>query len=212
MVSKNNQLKRLEPEERLIDAGYADEIDWQSEIGRNDFDEISFLREAAWVVLSSGFRESVVRDRFPAVSTAFRHWVSAKAILSRRESCRKEALRAFGNKRKIEAIIQIAQRVGVDGFESIRQSLREHGTGFLQELPFIGPITACHLAKNLGVAIVKPDRHLVRMAKHSGYESAERMCQTIAEVVGDELPVIDIVLWRYATIAGTVGDGSSKAA
>jgi thermostable 8-oxoguanine DNA glycosylase len=67
----------------------------------------------------------------------------------------------------------------------------------------MGPTTACHLAKNLGVVLVKPDRHLTRIAVKTGYKSAERMCRTIAEVVGDSLSVIDIVIWRYATIAGS---------
>ncbi len=200
----------LSAKERVIEAGFADEVDWQADIVREDWDEPTFLRESAWVVLSSGFRESAVRRRFPLVSASFLDWVAATSIMSQRAACRSNALQAFGNERKIDAILRIVQRVAADGIEAIRQGIRNGGTAFLQQLPFIGPVTACHLAKNLGMPIVKPDRHLSRLAQRNGYESAEHMCQTIAAIVGDSVPVIDIVIWRYATITdnydGEFGD------
>ena len=114
--------------------------------------------------------------------------------------CRRRALATFRNTRKIDAILEIVQRVAAEGIDVIRDSIRANGTDYLREFPLMGPITAIHLAKNLEVQIVKPDRHLVRLAKSAGYESADVMCRTIADHVGDSLSVIDIVLWRYATI------------
>lgn len=220
MASRQIQLKRLEPDElasfymtakeRVIDAGFADEIDWQADIVFTDWGETTFLREAAWVVLSSGFRESVIRERFPAVSAAFLHWKSAEAIIDQHEACRSNALLAFGNLRKTDAILHIVQRVACDGIDAIREEIYNRGTQFIQELPFMGPVTSCHLAKNLGMEIVKPDRHLTRLAKKAGYDSVEQMCRTIADIVGDTLSVIDVVFWRYATIADAydLGNGS----
>lgn len=43
----------------VIDAGYASEVDWQADVEFDQTSESDFLREAAWVVLSSGFRECV---------------------------------------------------------------------------------------------------------------------------------------------------------
>jgi hypothetical protein len=51
----------LTAKERVIEAGFANEIDWQEEVSLEDLDESTFLRESAWVVLSSGFRETVLR-------------------------------------------------------------------------------------------------------------------------------------------------------
>jgi hypothetical protein len=51
----------LTAKERVIEAGFADEIDWQEKVSLEDLDESTFLRESAWVVLSSGFRETVLR-------------------------------------------------------------------------------------------------------------------------------------------------------
>jgi thermostable 8-oxoguanine DNA glycosylase len=189
--------------ERVIEAGFADEIDWQEEITFADLDETTFLRESAWVVLSAGFREAMVRRRFREVSRAFFNWSSAELIMTHREICRFNALIAFRNQQKIDAILGIVERVAAEGIGTIRKKIENRGIEFIRELPFMGPITSCHLAKNLGVVIVKPDRHLTRIAVKTGYKSAERMCRTIAEVVGDSLSVIDIVIWRYATITNT---------
>jgi hypothetical protein len=208
--NRNVGLRPLEPQqlallymtakERIIEAGFADEIDWQEEVSSSDLDETTFLRESAWVVLSVGFREAVVRRRFDAVSRAFLFWSSANSIMANREICRSRALVAFGNSRKIDAILAIVERVASEGIDVIRKEIGNRGVQFIRELPFMGPVTSCHLAKNLGVVMVKPDRHLTRMAVKTGYESADRMCRAIAEVVGDSLSVIDIVIWRYATM------------
>jgi|SRR5580658_753581 hypothetical protein len=45
-------------------AGFLAEIEWQRARSISEFSETEFLRESAWVVLCSGFRESVVRSIF----------------------------------------------------------------------------------------------------------------------------------------------------
>lgn len=42
----------------------------------------------------------------------------------------------------------------------------------------------------------KPDRHLMRVAAETGYGDPERMCRAVSQIVGDPLPVIDIVIGR----------------
>ena len=210
MPSRKTEITPLDPiqlaslymsaKERVIEAGFASEIDWQEDASLDDLDERIFLRESAWVVLATGFREAVLRRRFAKVSQAFLCWSSADSIVAQRETCRSDALAAFANERKIDAIIGIAERVASEGIDIIRRKIAEQGTAFLQEFPYLGPVTSCHLAKNLGVVMVKPDRHLTRMARKTGYQSADHMCRRISDVVGDSLSVIDIVLWRYATI------------
>src|SRR2546428_340325 len=60
-----------------------------------------FLREAAWVILCAGMKETVVRSRFAQVSDAFLGWCSARGIVEARRVCRRRALSAFKNVRKI---------------------------------------------------------------------------------------------------------------
>jgi len=91
---------------------------------------------------------------------------------------------------------------------------------FLDTLPMIGPVTRYHLARNLGIDCVKPDRHLVRLAAAFGYGCSDkitdqiyivnRMCKDIQQDLGgglfeEKLGVIDVVLWRYCNIYGSGG-------
>ena len=191
--------------EHVIEAGFADEIDWQDSVSLGNLTESRFLREAAWVVLCTGFRESVVRSIFGRVSEAFLYWSSADRINAHGEACRANALAVFHNVRKIDAIMEIVVRVAQDGMSHIRREVSRDSTRYLQELPYVGPVTARHLAKNLGFAVAKEDRHLSRLARMAGHESADCMCRRIAEIVGDSVGVVDIVLWRYMTLVGTGG-------
>lgn len=190
----------LDIKEAILAAGYGDEIDWQTDVSFEEVTEAVFLREGAWVILSSGFRESVVNALFGELSQAFLFWHSAREILDDSENCRERAIAVFGNRRKIDAIVGMSRHVEQCGFESVRKNVQVQGVGYLEKLPYIGPVTSYHFAKNIGMDVVKPDRHLQRMAQASRYESPREMCATIGNVVGDPLRVVDLVLWRYATL------------
>ncbi len=184
----------------VIRAGYDWEIEWQAELDFEEATESDFLREAAWVVLSSGFRESVVRQRFGAVSHAFLDWRSAREIADSGLVCQERAISVFGNRRKIDAIAKIVWLVASEGIDFVKMRIRSRGLDYLQELPYIGPVTSYHLAKNLGLQVVKPDRHLVRMARVAGHDSPLDLCTKVAEAVGESVSVVDLVFWRYATL------------
>lgn len=184
----------------VIENGYAEEIDWQDSLSFEMCTESMFLREMAWVILSSGMRESVVRRKFLDISGAFFGWDSSAAIAEDKDECRNEALRHFNHKGKIDAIVTIAEIVSDSGFESFRLCVETGGADFLSQLPFLGPATSLHLAKNLGFQVAKPDRHLLRIAEAAGYSSPQQMCSDISSIVCDRVPVVDLVLWRYATL------------
>ena len=205
----------MEAKEFVIRAGYAAEIDWQCEVNLDCVTETYFLREAAWVVLSCGFREANVRRCFAGVSDAFLGWCDARRIDARRKRCEERAVAVFRNRRKVRAIGEIVSTVAKDGIEQIRERVRVRGVEYLQQLPYMGPVTSYHLAKNLGVAVVKPDRHLVRIADLTDFGSPLEMCARVADAVGDSVGVVDVVLWRYATLRndyGVFGHGDVAAA
>lgn len=184
----------------VLDEGYADEVDWQYSTSLDTLDEPTFLREAAWVILCSGMREKVVSDKFQAISSAFLHWTSARDIVENAASCERDALLHFGSIRKIGAITQVADMVCQLGLAEIVRNLRSCGVPYLERFPFIGPVTAFHLAKNIGLPCAKPDRHLASIADRLGYTDAHALCSEIAGVTDEPVPVVDIVLWRFATI------------
>lgn len=190
----------LTAKDAVVARGYAWEMDWQAERRFDRVHESDFLRESAWTVLSSGFRESVVRKLFGAICDAFLGWRSAAVIQANRAGCRRAALHVFNNHRKVDAILDIACVVADSGFEVIRRRIQEEDVEFLQTLPYIGSITAFHLAKNLGLPVVKPDRHLQRIAKAAGFGSPQELCELISHRIGEPIQVVDVVLWRYATL------------
>jgi len=184
----------------VIGEGFSEEIEWQGRLKFVEVDERSFLREAAWVVLSAGMREAVVRRKFEAFSGAFYHWLSARQIVINASGCKRAASAVFNHPKKISSIVEIAQVVDCTGFEVLKRRIGSEGVDFLQALPYIGPISSYHLAKNIGLDVVKPDRHLLRISALAGYSNPLDMCQTISSIVGDRPAVVDLVVWRYATL------------
>lgn len=184
----------------VIDEGFHDEIIWQSELVFDNIDESKFLREIAWVILTCGMKESIIRRRFEDLSYCFYDWVSAQRIVKNKQECASKALKIFNNPAKISAIVNAATIIEKKGFSKLKQNIQQHQIQGLQQFDFIGPVTAFHLAKNIGLPVAKPDRHLIRIAEHENYSDVQKFCSDIAMMSGDPISVVDIVFWRFATI------------
>jgi hypothetical protein len=184
----------------VLASGYGPEIIWQKNLRVTELTEAGFLRECAWVILSSGMRESVVRKKFPDIARAFLNWASSEEIVKHRNHCIHSALTYFRHERKIEAIAQSAQIVHEKGIENLREEIACDPMTTLQQFPYIGPITRFHFAKNIGLSFTKPDRHLCRLAQLSGYDQPSDLCGVISAYIGDPITVVDLVLWRFATL------------
>ncbi len=190
----------LSAKERVLNSPHAHEIVWQERPDGPRLTEPEFLGQAAWVILSSGMANTVVSRLFPVVSAAFLHWVSAAAIWKARGLCRKNALRVFGHRGKIDAVLTVAHRTAVCGFQEVRRRALSEGVPYLRTFPFLGPATARHLGKNIGLPECKPDRHLLRVSRMLGYPDVRSLCSSISWVVGDKVQVVDSVIWRYCTL------------
>lgn len=184
----------------VIKEGHEDEINWQASLRFDDVDESIFLRELAWVVLSSGMSERVVRSLFNEISNCFFNWASAKLIVDNEDTCFYEAIKYFNSKPKISAIINAAHKINSLGFFQLKKMIYKNPIETLREFQYIGPVTVYHLAKNIGLPVAKPDRHLTRIANMGGYSDVQQFCNEISRLSGDSIPVVDIVLWRFATM------------
>jgi hypothetical protein len=184
----------------VVAAGFAYELEWQRQLSFERITEEAFLRESAWVILSAGMREAVIRAKFAAISRAFLNWRSASAICARHHSCRARALQEFHHAKKIGSIIAVAEHTAAIGFNAVKDAIATEGVDYLGRLPFVGPTTRWHLAKNLGLDVAKPDRHLMRIAVAAGFPSPHHLCTAIAASTGDRVALVDLVLWRYATL------------
>jgi hypothetical protein len=185
--------------QQVIASGYEAEITWQETVTLESVTPRSFLQEAAWVVLCTGMRESTVSARFGRLTRAFGNW-DPKSVARNKSRCRRRAQAIFNHPAKLDAIICIAEQVDRLGIDSIVSGIRDNGPEILTRLPYIGPATCFHLAKNLGYPVAKPDRHLERMAAAVGYADAFQFCTTIATALDEPVQVVDLVMWRYATI------------
>ncbi len=186
--------------EFVVESGFQEEIEWQDQIRFSHVTESDFLRESAWVILSSGMRESVIRNLFPDITEVFYSWQKASVVVRNSEQCKKKALVIFNHSQKVSAIIEVARQIDDLGFQMLKSRIDLEGVKFIESLPFMGPATSYHLAKNIGLDCVKPDRHLLRVAAATGYESPRQLCEDISMSVGDRISVVDLVLWRYATL------------
>jgi hypothetical protein len=192
-------------------AGFDWEVAWQRARKLETITEQEFLRETAWVILCSGFRASVVQRLFDHISLCFCDWESAAAITRQRDLCVSTATGVFRNQPKIYAIADVAAFVEREGFEHVIDRLRSNAIRELQELPYIGPITSMHLAKNLGIPTPKPDRHLVRLARHLSCESTFELCSSVSSYTGEPVAVVDVVLWRFMEQGGPLDELTSRA-
>lgn len=188
----------------VISRGYRAERDWQAQLSHECFSEADLLREGAWVILCSGFKERYVRSVFSFISLCFCDWENSLEINRNREICRKLALGVFNNRRKIDAILRMSEMIEEAGFDNVRSSIRREPIEFLQVFPMIGGITAKHLAKNLGFPVAKADRHLVRIAHEHGYHCVDTFCKAISDSVQECVSVVDVTLWRYSVLRAEI--------
>ena len=178
-------------------AGLTAEIAWQREADFGEFTECDLLREHAWVTLCSGFRESVVRKVFDHVSLCYCDWESSEAIASSGEVCCWAAAAAFSNRAKLQGILSAAVQVNAVGFDAFKEMVLADPIIHLQSLPYIGPTTSWHLAKNLGLDVAKPDRHMMRVSESLGFRDADHLCRELAASTGEQIKVVDLIVWRY---------------
>lgn len=165
--------------ELLVGLGYSGEIDWATTVGE-PADSYHFAREAIWVILNSGMKMQV------AQLIGERIWPLLRAG--------KSSAGAFRHKLKCKAIDDVWTNREA---WFLKWNQADDKLAFLVTIPHIGDITKFHLARNLGMDVCKPDRHLVRIA---GDETPAVMCQRLADATGDRIGVVDCVIWRAANL------------
>lgn len=169
--------------EFVIEHGFQKEIDIVDNRIFEEQDGIDFFTEFVYVVLNAGMKNQVAEKIFVRYA--------------------KNGLGAVKHEGKRRAIGK-AERYYDTWFSILQKKISvNEKLDYLETLPWIGPITKYHLARNLGIDVAKPDRHLVRLAKSYGYKGdsgVQQMCEEIAKRTGDRIGVVDVVLWRNANL------------
>lgn len=169
------RFRRIEAVLRV--AGYGEMIDWSESIQSPESAE-AFAREAIYVICNGG------------MAVAAGSSVARKCI--DRLAAGGLATSVFRHPGKAAAVDQIWQRRHelFEGFLIATSKLE-----FLEGLPWVGPVTRYHLAKNLGANEAKPDVHMERLARRDG-TTTHTLCRRLARQSGYRIATIDSVLWR----------------
>ncbi|HMF60921.1 MAG TPA: hypothetical protein VK595_11145, partial [Vicinamibacterales bacterium] len=122
----------VELRDRLAAFGYAHEYDWSQSVAAPT-DALDFFAEYGWVVVNSGMRNQVAQRIWGRIVDAL--------------NVDQPVTSAFGHPGKAAAI----QRVWNERQDFYaRYMAADDKIAFLADLPWIGPITKWHLAKNFG--------------------------------------------------------------
>ncbi len=164
----------------VMENGYQKEVEWVRGTKLESVTKEKFLTEYIWVVLNSGMKNSIAKK-------IFEKFMQTKDF---------NTIGHLGKREAIKTVLAFS-----NSYFNLFLSARDK-VGYLEMLPFIGSITKFHLARNLGVDCVKPDRHIVRLAKEYGYDDVNKFCAEIAEQKNERIGVVDVVLWRYCVLRG----------
>lgn len=184
-------------EEYARDYEWVDQRTWSTV---KDLGAENFLLEHAYVVLCSGFKNSTVEGFWQRYVDAWARWTCWEEMDV--EVAVKVCNTFFRNKAKNKAIGDACLRMQKVGWWNVVADISFMGVDSLRAWPWIGDITKFHLARNLGMDVVKPDRHLVRWADHLGYETPLALCEEIHRLTGERIGTVDLVLWRSAEAFG----------
>lgn len=195
---------------------YEKEIDAIASVKFDDIAEDFFFREYIWVVHATGFSAKVVGTFMPRLLEAYGFRTSTWCGTQEYELVLEKVRYVVNNPPKIKAVWTVAKmvqeeigsgKITWDAYKEKFLSTPEK----LTQLPYIGKVTCFHLARNLGLLeSVKPDLHLVRMAKHWNFVDCIKMCEAMRDhhqlETGIKLPlgIVDLILWYSASTFGTV--------
>lgn len=175
-------LARLRLLEAAIRArGYGATIDWTESLSPPENAE-EFAKQTIYVICNSGMANTV--------ATVI-HNRCLEALLDDRS-----ATEVFGHPGKSAAIDAI-WRERADHFAAFNAA--DDKVAALRELPWIGDVTALHLAKNFGADVAKPDVHMERLARAEATTTA-KLCARLAAESGYRAATIDTILWRACAL------------
>ena len=175
-------LERLRLLEFAIrERGYGPAIDWTEALVPPDNAD-QFAEQTIYVICNSGMANTVASLIYERCMTALRNGNSAADVF--RHPGKSLAIDAIWRERQH---LHAAYLAAKDKVEALRQ------------LPWIGEVTALHLAKNFGADVAKPDVHMERLARAES-TTTEALCARLAAESGYRAATIDTILWRACAL------------
>jgi hypothetical protein len=164
-------------ERRVRERGFGPTIEWTESLTAPP-DPDRFADATIYVICNSGMANNVAAGIFERCRAALREGRPVSAVFKHP-----------GKARAIESIWHNRAQL----FAAYLAA--EDKVAALRELPWIGEITALHLAKNFGADVAKPDVHMERLARVED-TTTEVLCARLASETGYRVATIDTILWR----------------
>lgn len=164
-------------EAALHERGYAKTIEWSETIVPAANAE-EFAERTIYVICNSGMANVVARTIYTRCLDALQ---AQQPVI--------EVFKHLGKAPAIDTIWSTRQAL-YDGY-----LITDDPIAYLGALPWIGEVTALHLAKNLGFDTAKPDVHMERLAR-GDKTTTEKLCARLAKQTGYRAATIDSILWR----------------
>lgn len=143
-----------------------------------------FFRQYVYVVLCSYWKEQYARKEWE-------------------KFFRTGDLNSISNRIKRAAVANALNHVEKWHTELMQRQKDENKLIYIRSLPFMGgEALGYHLARNIGIDCVKPDRHLKRFAEQFGFKTPIELCQHVRDEIGgsEKVGLIDLVFWRTANL------------
>jgi hypothetical protein len=184
---------------------YGKELRQISSVRLSEVTPEHFFSEYVWVVHATGFSAKAVGKFMPRLMNAYGPWGTLAWTAS--EIVVKRVSTVVNNPQKIKAVHAMAglMAAGVKAQDwGVWKRENLDSPEKLAKLPYIGKVTCYHLGRNIGLLdCVKPDLHLIRMAKHWGFKTCEEMCRAV-QPKGVPLGIVDLAFWYAASTFGTL--------
>jgi len=202
---------------KFVQTHYPEQLKAFSSVRFEDVDDDFFFREYVWVVHATGFSAKAVGKFMPRLLNAYGWWdaLACKQF----EDVMIRVAPVCNNLQKAKAVHATAKMMfdGMMGKKTQNGKFEPKSVTWadwkqknlsspelLAKLPYVGRITCFHLARNIGLLeFVKPDLHLVRMAKHWGFDDCVQMCEAVRPP-GMPLGIVDLIFWYAASTFGTI--------
>lgn len=183
---------------------YPDILSRYRNLRPEDIGPADFFAEYLWCVYVSGFNSKVVDRKYASLLAAYGPWDHRHGgeVAEEVEDLWPEVKRVIGNRQKFMAVVITRRLLQVYGWDRFRRTFLT-SIPDIGELSYMGKVMRHHLARNIGLDTVKPDRHLVRLAGHFGFDDAHAMCADLAGRHGERIGVVDLILFYAASTYGT---------
>lgn len=183
---------------KYVKGNKPDVLEWAKGIGPETFKRLKsreFLREYCWVTYASGFKVSILEDKFDDLERVYKNF--DLGTLSRMRSIA-PVMKIINHARKANGFLEGAKMIHEEGFSSFKKRIVKEGMSALEDLPFIGPVTKKHLAKNIGLAdVAKNDRLLTRIKDEFKADSVDEVTKYLSKKYGMSEHVVDVILWQF---------------